>query len=182
MKIILRLRGFLALSLIFCLVLSAGLPALAETPSGEAPVQEEEKSLVLQLFENIRNTDWQKLPDELKERVSRLDWEDLQRKIKNYDWEGVLAKIKSFFTKQEWQSVGKEVAHQFRLMAKEGAQAFESAKEFIAGYDLKEFIGSLQGTMESFSAQMSDWADKAGEKVREAEDAVVSFLKGLGII
>ena len=87
------MKAWMALALAMCLLMCCCVPGLAAAEEDQA-----KKNPVLQVIENLKTVDWKELPAELKERVSEIDWQSLQKKLEEFDWLGALESIKSFFT------------------------------------------------------------------------------------
>ena len=181
-------RGW-AILLVMCVLTGACGIAGAEEAGSDAydaaipaPV---EKSLVLQTIEHLKTVDWRALPQELRDFIDEISWQDLQQKIKNFDWRGALQTLKSFFTETPWGEVGKEIERQFELMFQEGAQGLQSLGEAMSRFSLDDFVDTLKSGANNALQRAQGWAQEAREAVEDcwenAQDAVSDFLRQIGI-
>ena len=187
------LHGFLAAALVMCLLAVSFAPAIA---AAEAAEGETKKNPVLMVIQHLKTVDWQKLPEELKERIDAAGWKDLQDKLKEFDWKGALETIKSFFTDIEWGELGQEIERQFQRLIDRGAEGWASLEEYLSSLNVDDFVRTIQNAAEQASQTVKDWAEEWAAQAQEwagqaedavtdvidtVEDAVTSFLDSLGI-
>ena len=161
-------KVWMALALAVCLLMGCCVSAAAEE------ADQAKKNPVLQVIENLKTVDWKELPGELKERISEIDWQALQKQLEEFDWLGALKSIKSFFTEQEWGDVGQEIERLFQKMVQEGAQGFASIKEYLSGLSLDDFVQTLESSANQAIRQARSWAEQAGSAVSDWAEGIGS--------